>query len=164
MREMSPDERRALEVAYRWASASEDLSTQNGAVILGRGGRAIAFGRNDIPCASRKPERLERPVKYQWTEHAERAAIYWAACNGICLEGTTMVACWAACTDCARAIRLAGISRLIRHSIPQHADRDDWNQSIAVADEILAEGGVEIVTVTGLIGARIRFNGIVIEV
>lgn len=155
-----------LRECYLNAELSGDLSTKNGSLLFDPSAmKVVAFGRNEIPAPSASvPSRYHRPDKYQWTEHAERAAIYAAARAGVQTQGLTMVCCWAACTDCARAIVLSGIDRLVRHSIPQHSSREDWNKSIAVADQILTESGVEVVNVTAKLGVSMFFDGQWIEV
>lgn len=155
------DHEKYLGHAYDMARRSSDLSTQNGAVLYcPRTNRRIATGFNDNHLLKPvDPALLERPLKYQWTEHAERAAIYEACASGHCTTGLWMYCCWAACTDCARGIALSGITKLIRHHIPQHVNRPDWNASITVADQILKAHGVEIVVVTGPLGYKIRFDG-----
>lgn len=149
-----------LKAAYEEARKSGDLSTQNGAVLVDSTGAIVASGRNDIPamCCD-KPDRRQRPAKYQWTEHAERAAIFDAARNGVATEGLTLYCPWLACADCGRAIVCAGITRVVRHRIPQHAERPDWAASIAVADQMFTEAGVEVVEVEGPLGESFRFDG-----
>lgn len=150
-----------LKLAYAEAAKSGDLSTQNGAVLVDPdSGAVVAAGHNDIPemCCD-KPERRQRPTKYQWTEHAERAAILDAARGAVGTVGLVMYCQWLACADCGRAIVLAGIKRVVRHRIPAHDSRPDWAASIAVADEMFAEAGVEVIEVRGELGATFRFNG-----
>jgi dCMP deaminase len=164
-----------LRILYRYSADSSDTSTKNAALLVVPYGRAVAFGMNDtpsrlfehedqLPMSEPRPERLERPLKYMWTEHAERAVIYSAARSGIATRGLTMVCVWAACADCARAIVLSGIKELIRHRVPQHDARPDWNASIEVADQILIENGVSIVDIREPVGAKMFFNGEWIDV
>jgi dCMP deaminase len=139
-----------LVVAYRYATKSPDPSTQNGAVLRTRAGRLYktTAACNDFPKGlSIVAERLQRPLKYSFIEHAERNAIYAAARLGLWADGLEMVATWAACADCARAIVQAGIVRLIRHNPPIDGAVARWFASIDVGDVILREGGVAIVDV-----------------
>jgi dCMP deaminase len=155
-----------LKLAYRQARQSNDRSTQNGAVLVDdRHSMLVAAGHNDIPemCCD-TPERRQRPEKYAWTEHAERAAIFAAARRGVKTDGLTMYVAWAACADCGRAIVLAGIKKVVRHKIPQHAERPDWAASIAAADQMFREAGVEVVEYVGELGETFRFNGVDIAV
>jgi deoxycytidylate deaminase len=99
------------------------------------------------------PERLERPLKYSYIEHAERGAVFEAARLGVKCEGLVMVAPWAACTECARSIVNSGITTLVRHK--QASDRSParWIESIAQADALLIDGGVDILDYDGDLGA-----------
>lgn len=122
---------------------SDDLHTQNGALLVGKMGSVLAIEANRLPNGVLKlPERLERPEKYSWIEHAERNVIFSAASRGISTEGTTLVCPWAACAECARAMIQAGIVRLVR----LYLHPSWWDESIALGDQMLTEAGVEIVT------------------
>jgi dCMP deaminase len=139
---------------------SDDPSTQNGAIIVDLSG-PISCGANHFPLGVHKtPERLVRPTKYAYMEHAERAAIYNAARYGKATEGCWMFCPWSACADCARAIVEAGIERLIRHKSILDKTGDRWKESVAIADQILTEGHVEIENYEGEIGGvTILFDG-----
>ncbi len=148
-----------LATAYRMALNSPDLSTQNGAIVIARDGR-IAMGCNKLPMGVEvTSERLERPKKYLWTEHAERNAIYDAARRGIRTEGATMFCPWFACADCGRAIIQAGISTVIGHKKMFDETPDRWKESIAEAFEMFWEAGVEFELIEGDLDIEpIRFN------
>lgn len=139
-------------LCYEAATGSPDTSTQLGVVLVNDEEPLIAtlafngFTQGWVP----EPGDYERPRKYELTEHAERRAIYQAARYGIATEGLTMVATWAACADCARAIVEAGISTLVRHHVVDE-DTQHWQASIQLGDQILRAGGVEIIDVTGYI-------------
>lgn len=138
-----------LNVAIDLAKLSEDPSVQNGAIIINANEvglpNLVGLGWNHIPMGKGGPERWERPAKYMWVEHAERAAIYNAARAGSpSLVGATMYCPWASCADCGRAIVESGIARLVR--LPMGL-AEGWNESLSIADQIMAECGVEIVTI-----------------
>lgn len=141
----------ALIAAYVSAGDSPDPSTQNGVLLLDRDGTIIpqTVARNEFPRGvAYTPERFERPLKYSIIEHGERNAIFAAAKHGICTDGLTMVAAWAACADCARAIVQAGISTLVRHMPPSDDESSKrWLASIEIGDTILNEGGVRIIEI-----------------
>lgn len=105
-----------LEIADAVAKLSKDESTKVGAVILGEGSLEIrALGYNGAPrgCgADEDVQRVDRPEKYFWFEHAERNAIYNAARIGTPLAGSTLLVTHPPCMDCARAIVQAGIKRV----------------------------------------------------
>jgi len=149
----------ALRHAYRLAAASPDPSTQNGAFVLDRKGTVIGESANTTTpgTSAYLPGLLERPTKYAHIEHAERGAIY-AACRGG-HKPDVMVAAWAACADCARAIILSGVRYLIRHDRADATGR--WNESIEQGDEMMQRAGITIIGVPGDIGGcpPVLFNG-----
>jgi len=136
-----------MSMALEMASESRDPSTQNAAFIAMPNGIPIletasvnAFPRGII----HHPDRWERPTKYDFVEHAERNAIYASARHGIPTEGMTLVAVWAACSDCARAIIQSGIARVIRYyheNEPSH-----WQDKVLSAEAMFAEAGIEVIT------------------
>lgn len=141
-----------LATVYQAAAESPDPSTQNGAVLVHpiAGQVFVTLACNTFPPGvMATDDRLERPAKYAYIEHAERRAIYSAARFGFGTSGLTMVAAWAACADCARAIVQAGIIRLVRHwPPPQDQASARWRASTEMGDIILGECGVEIIDVT----------------
>ena len=135
----------AMMAALSIALYSKDQSTQNGAVILGDDGEILCAAENNFPeLVNQDEQRWERPMKYDFVEHAERAVIYKAALNGIPLFGKTMVCPWAACTDCARAIIATGIDTLVRFPITDDGTHNQWGQSVATGDQMHNEAGVTI--------------------
>lgn len=154
-----------LRIAYNQARNSPDLSTQNGAIIIDESAGAkyspvIGWGCNTLPNGIEiTPERLERPAKYLWTEHAERNAIYCAAKLGAACKGATMVCPWFACADCGRAIIQAGITRVVGHKKMFDETPERWRESIENAWTMFREAGVETILVEGSLGVDpIRFN------
>jgi dCMP deaminase len=132
-------------------SKSKDTSTQVGCVIVGSARQIISTGFNDFPFGvENKPERRERPAKYQWTEHAERNAIYLATRSGVSTDGCTIYMMGLPCIDCARGIIQSGIKKLIY-------DKTEWakwtsvryaaNVEMALSLEMLKESGVEVIAV-----------------
>jgi dCMP deaminase len=153
----------ALLCAYAMAHQSPDPSTQNGAVLMDDDGRILVGAFNEFPNGVLyTDERWERPTKYFYIEHAERNVIFDAAASGIATRGLTMVCPWSACADCARAIVQAGIKTLVRHRLAndESTTNERWNQTIVAGDEILTEGGVEIVHVDSLPGYFLRRDGV----
>jgi len=148
--------REAYQVAIKY---STDPSTQNGAVIV-RDGEIVASGANHFPSGVQESDtRWQRPLKYQFVEHAERNAIYDAASRGIPTRGTTMYCPWFACADCGRAIIQAGVVEVVGHDTPLHATSPNWKDSIAIALQMFEEAGIKYRHVSGEIGEVIRFNG-----
>lgn len=157
--------------AYKVATRSPDPSTQNGAIIPfsvsctgGMGASQntwVVEACNTFPEGVKNlPERLQRPLKYNFIEHAERGAILAAARKGFGLYGKTMYVPWFACSDCARAIICSGIRKVVGHQRMMDATPEHWKESIAHAVTMLEEAGVETVMITGVLnGPMIRFNG-----
>ncbi len=100
------------------AGWSKDTSTHVGCVIVGSDNAIRSVGYNGFPRGVNDDidERYERPLKYWWTEHAERNAIYNSSRMGLSLQGCTMYLNGNhgfPCTDCARAIIQCGITQLV---------------------------------------------------
>lgn len=133
-----------MELALQVAGWSKDRSRKIGCVIVGHQNEIRATGFNGFPRGidDDAEERHARPVKYEWTEHAERNAIYNAARIGVALEGCRAYVCWFPCMDCARALVQCGIARVI----VLRPDDDDprWGENMRTSRELLEEAGVEI--------------------
>ena len=96
------------------AERSKDNSTQVGAIFLNKNETAPrCFGYNGMPRGldDNKIERLERPEKYFWFEHAERNGIY----NGAreILDGKTIFSTFFPTMESARAIVSTGIKKVV---------------------------------------------------
>ena len=148
-----------LAMAYQAATKSPDPSTQNGAVIVTASGTAADCNR--FPDRVKiTDERLQRPLKYNFIEHAERNVIFQASRQQLPIMGATMYVPWAACADCARAIVQVGIKKIVRHKQMMDGTPDHWKESIAHAEAILGEAGIIIEEYDGkLDGCKILFNG-----
>ena len=156
--------RMAAEIAI---AQSGDPYTQNGAVLVAtEGGRAVAaHAANGLPPGvATAPERLTRPLKYSFVEHAERGAIYAAARKGLKTAGATLYCPWFACADCARAIICAGVARVVGHVKPRIHTPERWAESIMLADQMLLEAGVQIDLLKDDLGVRYLFNGAPLEI
>lgn len=142
-----------------------DPSTQNGAVIVDLdsdlGGEwIVGEGANHFPKGVQEnAKRWERPLKYQFVEHAERNAVFSAARSGNKLDGATMYCPWYACADCARAIIQAGIKEVVGHQKCFDLTPAHWQESIANAFLMFEEAGVKTRKITDHMGVTIRFNG-----
>lgn len=156
------DWRPYLVQAYGYSKQSLDPSTQNGALLVDKNGSVLWQDCNRIPSGVRStPERWQKPLKYKVCEHAERNAIYSAACSGIKTFGLTMVSPWMPCCDCARAIIISGIKKLVTHQQAFDRTPERWKADQDLALGMLKEAGVEVVFYNGPIGGveGIRFNG-----
>lgn len=146
---------RFLRKAKEYGQWSRDTSTKVGCVIVGPDREIRSTGYNDFPRGVNDAiiARRERPLKYLWTEHAERNAIYNAARVGVSLKGCTLY-CGSTmlgppCVDCARALIQSGITRVVG-SIGDNDPmqwREDWRTSMLVSVEMFNEAGIIFETV-----------------
>ena len=152
----------AVEAAAR---LSHDPRTQNGAVLVGypldiRYLPVVVGTANCFPPGiAVTPERLDPAVKLKYMEHAERNAIYTAAKFGQATENATLFCPWFACVDCARAIICAGIKRCVGLQKPRLITPERWRATIADADELLKEAGIQVDLLDITVGVEILFNG-----
>ena len=147
------------------ALKSKDNSTNIGAIIVGPRNEVRSIGYNDFPrgvidsinddryCkfhgyvdATEEitiiNDRRERPLKYKFTEHAERNAIYNAAAEGIALKGCKIyVNKLLPCSDCARAIIQSGITAVVVESFDVP---DRWKEDCDIALLMFKEASVNI--------------------
>lgn len=137
---------------YREAGNSPDTSTQLASVVMSPKGivwwSTMSYN-GFVDGWEPRAEDYERPRKYLVTEHAERRAIYKAAKTGKPTDGATLYCTWAACVDCARAIVEAGFKRLVRHYPPLDEATERWLESVSMGDQIMKQGGVELVDILG---------------
>lgn len=136
--------KRYFELAGFIAGWSKDKNAGIGAIIVDDEKRIVSTGYNGFPsgCDDSVEERYERPLKYTWTEHAERNAIYSAAKNGVQLKGTTMYIQWFPCSDCARAIIQTGIKTL--YCTEPTYDHPKYGADFKISKEMLEECGIKL--------------------
>ncbi len=138
---------RFMEVANLVASWSKDPSTKTGAVVVGPDREIRATGYNGL-CRGvddDRPERMERPTKYDFFEHAERNAIYNACLTGTSLKGCTMFATHPPCTDCARAIIQSGISTVITQEMTDKEFAARWAEKLSFSKQMFAEANIKYI-------------------
>lgn len=131
---------RFVEMAELIATWSKD-TTKVGCVIVGPDREVRSVGYNGFPrSVNETEEKITRPEKYLWAEHAERNAIYNAARVGIPLKGCTLYCSWTPCMDCGRAIIQSGISCVVgRH----HQDDGKWTDELRKTLSMFHEAGIE---------------------
>jgi len=124
------------------ASKSKDRSTKVGCVLVGPNNEIRSTGYNGFARGIDDDidARHERPVKYSWTEHAERNAIYNAAFHGTALAGCRAYLQWFPCVDCARALVQAGISEVI--CVEPNFEDPQWGASFSLSRQMFAEAGL----------------------
>lgn len=146
-------------VAREAAKRSMDPRTQN-AAALARRDDILVVAANAIPAGvTRSADRLEAPAKYDFVEHAERAAIYKAASFGWSTGGSTLYALWFACPDCARAIISAGVYEVVGLAKTRSLTPQRWLDSVQTGEQMLREAGIGMRWLADPLGVSIRFNG-----
>lgn len=137
-------DRRFLELSDTIAKWSKDPSRGVGAVIVSPSRQIVATGFNGLPRGIEdRPERLERPVKYDLIVHAEMNAIVQCARNGVTPVGGTIYTSFAPCVHCTLSVIQSGIVRVVTY---RAAEGDEhWLESFRKSRELLAESGVEFV-------------------
>ena len=148
-------------MVYDTARKSKDPSTKIGAVIV-KDNRPILFGYNGLPRKVKDlPERMVRPVKYRWTEHGERNAIYCGARFGIATDQTIMYTQSIPCMECARGVINAGIVKLVVHKQTEDLfnEHPQWADDCDLSRSMLKEAGVEIKILNSPLGKQSFVNG-----
>jgi dCMP deaminase len=134
-----------MDMALHTASWSKDTSRQVGAIVFNPITHAIVSqGYNGFPRGADDslPERMERPLKYLWTAHAETNCIYHAARHGVSLEGMSIISTLYPCAACALAITQSGLRELITYEPDWINDR--FAKDFAVTAQILRETQVSV--------------------
>jgi dCMP deaminase len=126
------------------ASWSKDTNTKVGAVIVDTDNIVLSMGYNGFPrgCDDTKEDRYEKPIKYLYTEHAERNALYHAARHGVSLKGCTLYVTLFCCADCARGIIQSGITKVVAPK--PDVEHVKWGEHFKAAIDMLNEANVEI--------------------
>lgn len=133
-----------IELAKQKAAMSRDADTKVGAVIVSEEDMVeVSSGYNDLPRGVKHTaERNSRPLKYQFTAHAEANSIANAARLGRSTKGTTLIATMFPCNQCAALIINAGIVKVISPPIDftHYKYGAEWQNSY----DMFKEAGVTI--------------------
>jgi len=152
-------------LADQWAAKSKDRSTKVGAVIVGPDHEQRSSGFNGFP---RKVDdtvdcRHDRPLKYDFTVHAETNAIYNAARMGTSTNGCVLYLNWWPwpCPNCAGAIIQSGIHTVIGPDRPFRSNTAvtledlvndtepkgspiDWQEAFVATQEMFSEAHIDV--------------------
>jgi dCMP deaminase len=133
-----------IELSRHIANWSKDTNRKNSAVIVNDDNIVISMGYNGFPigCDDKVACRYEQPMKYLYTEHAERNAIYHAAKLGVSLKGCRMYVTMFPCSDCARALIQSGIKQLFTPT--PDVDHEKWGIHFKAALVMFEEANIEI--------------------
>ena len=145
MRDIPSWDQYYMDICRVVGTRSKDPNTQIGCVVVGPAHEIRSTGYNSFPRGIRDnvPERLERPTKYLWMEHAERNAICNAARAGTATEGCTIYVEIMPCMDCARAIVQAGICQVVVSDarMSQYSS-DYYDQHFGLVEVLFQEAGI----------------------
>jgi dCMP deaminase len=147
MSELNKWDKRYLALAKEVASWSKDPSTQVGAVTVGNKKEVLSQGFNGFPrgIVDSEDRYNNRETKYKYVVHAEMNAIYNATYSGVSLDGAVLyVYGLPICSECAKGIIQVGIKKVI---IEKSKELDNWNESVALSQEMFDEAGVELVII-----------------
>lgn len=129
---------------------SKDNSTKVGALFIAPVTHEIlTLGYNGMPRGVNEKDstRWERPQKYEYTEHAERNAIYNAARTGTSLINSICVVTLFPCSDCARGIIQSGAKMVISLDPFKVNDEETikrWGDKWTLSQNMLEEADVKI--------------------
>ena len=142
------------------AQQSQDPSTQNAAKIVDSSQQILLSEAVNELVGNSLDTRWQRPLKYQYVEHSERAAIYRAAKEGMALDGGVIYVPFSPCVECARSIIVSGIKRVVTHSAISQIIPEHWKESLDIASGLLDECGVKLQSLEfPIFNLNIRFNG-----
>lgn len=129
------------------AADSVKEATKIGACLIGRNNEVLltAFNGPAIGVKDTAKIRVERPLKYMYSSHAERNVINFAARNGIRTEGLTLYTTHASCCDCADAIIQAGIQCVIVGTDDEVNTTSMSDESYSIARKKFNESGVKLI-------------------
>ncbi len=132
---------RFLQLADCIANWSKDPSRGVGCVIVSDGKQIISTGFNGLPRGIEdRPERLERPVKYDLVCHAEMNAIVQCARNGVSPIRCTLYSTFYPCIQCALAIIQSGVGTVVTYEVTSEDAR--WIESITKSRAVFEEAKV----------------------
>lgn len=135
---------RFLELARLVGSWSKDPSTKVGAVAVNKARAIVETGYNGLPRGvADLSVRMERPVKYLYTAHAEENLVAHAARSR--LQGSTVYITHMCCATCTRMLINAGVRRIVcdtgTTSMPE--------EQFVAARAMILEAGIELVLEDG---------------
>ena len=140
---MASDLDTLFERAIAAGAKSPNRIRRVGALLVAADGTEISGCNTFPPGIKALPERAVGDNRFIWLEHAERTALFAAAKRGLATSGATLLSTYFPCTDCARAVVLAGV-KTVATPRPEFDD-PVWGESFRTSAAILAEGAVEVV-------------------
>lgn len=124
---------------------SKDKSRGVGAIIVDSCNDILSIGYNGFPRGANDEiqERYNRPIKYKYTEHAERNAIFNAARKGVSLNNAKIYLNSFPCSDCCRVIIQSGIKEVICKK--PDLNHKQWGEHFKISLELFNECNIKII-------------------
>ena len=134
-----------LSILLETKSMSKDNQTKVGSILIDTNRKTIiSSGYNGLPRnVVDKPDRLTRPLKYNYTIHAEVNCVLTALRDGRSVEGKTIVCTLAPCCHCTAVIIQSGIKEIVCPSFDMNhvSCGDGYKASL----EMLKEANIDVV-------------------
>lgn len=128
-----------LRQAYMHAQArSQCKQTQSAALIVFPSSGVIAADSTRSACIS-------EPT----IEHPERAVIYKCASKGLTTLNTTMYVPFGTCIECAKAIVMSGVKRVVFHKNIMDQVPERWRGRFDSGISLLSKAGIELLAYDG---------------
>lgn len=155
-----------LKQAYRFAQHSPDPSTQVGCVIVHPTMGVMTGTSNSLPHGITETDEilLNKDTKSIYMEHAERNALYRCCQSVLSTKGCHAYSTLAPCSDCARGLIQAGVTKLVAHKeMLDLYDSPSIRESIRIGWDMMTQAGVECVLWSGrvfeLATVQVRVRG-----
>lgn len=133
-----------LRRCYTAATASTHPTSHIAALLVKNDTILIEAVNNFSPGVHQTPERVTGANRHHYPNHAERAAIYMAAKQGIATKNLTLVAPWPPCIDCANAIIMSGINHVILHKTITELMPEAKRAKDLLGLELLQEADIQV--------------------
>lgn len=137
-----------MALANARACLSHKLNTKVGAILIDENNSVVAEACNDyVEPFFYLPDFYTDVDSSLYSEHAERNVIFSAIRSGICdFSNKTLVVTHFPCCDCARAIILVGIKRIVVGNNHLHSDFfRKWSTNIKASKSMLDANCIEII-------------------
>lgn len=128
---------------------SKDPNTKVGCLLLEPDTCVVkSIGFNGAPRGidETRPERWERPEKYQWISHSEKNAICNAARSGTNINGSIAIITMYPCVDCCKALIQAGVNEIV--TVEPNLGDPKWGEEFRYSQMMFYEVGINAIFLT----------------
>lgn len=130
---------------------SKDNETKVGALIIDTKEKVVvSSGFNGLPRKVRDdPDRLTRPIKYQYMIHAEVNAVLRAMNDGRSVKGLTLLSTLGVCCNCASILTQVGIKEVV--CPPLDYNHISCGDGYRATEKMFREAGVVLIESLSLV-------------